>query len=139
MRSLAVAALLVGISTTAFAADAPKIIGTWVPVSFTSAHDGTGGAFADEPTPSFTKDPSEGWTLTVDAQDGPAFSGTSKGGPKGTPGQFVGMFRMDGQRFIMSTDTGGATGQVIADQLEICWADNVPNLIAVGCTVYRRQ
>jgi len=84
MRSLALAALLVGLSTTAFAADAPKIIGTWVPVSFTSAHDGTGGEFADEPNPVFTKDPGEGWTLTIDKQDGPAFSGTGKGGPKKT-------------------------------------------------------
>ena len=55
------------------------------------------------------KDPGAGWTLTIDAQDGPAFSGSSKG-PKGTPGTVVGVFRMDGQRFVMATDTGDATG-----------------------------
>jgi hypothetical protein len=139
MRSLALAALLVGLSTTAFAGDAPKIIGTWVPVSFISAHDGTGGVFADEATPVFTKDAGEGWNLTIDAQDGPAFSGTDKGGPKGARGALVGVFRMDGQRFVMATDTGSAQGQVMGDQLEICWEDKVPNLIAVGCSVYKRQ
>ena len=138
MRSLVLAAVLVGLSATAFAADAPKVIGTWVPVSFASAHDGTGGVFDDAAKPSFVNDPGAGWTLTIDAQDGPAFSGTDKG-PKGNSGTFVGVFRMDGQRFVMATETGDATGEVMGDQLEVCWADNIPNLIGVGCTVYKRQ
>ena len=138
MRSLALAAVLVGLSAPAFAADAPKVIGTWVPVSFTSAHDGTGGVFQDAEKPSFVKDAGEGWTLTIDAQDGPAFSGTDKG-PKGNSGTVVGVFRMDGQRFVMATDSGDATGEVMGDQLEICWTDNIPNLIGAGCTVYKRQ
>jgi hypothetical protein len=60
-------------------------------------------------------------------------------GPKGKPGTLVGVFRMDGQRFVMATDTGDATGEVMGDQLEICWTDNIPNLIGAGCTVYKRQ
>ena len=140
MRTLALtAALLVGLSTSAFAGDAPKITGTWVPVSFTSAHDGTGGVFTDEAKPTFTTDPAEGWTLTIDTQEGPAFSGTGKGGPKKTAGALVGVFRMDGQHFVMATETGSAHGQLAGDQLELCWEDNVPDLIAVGCAVYKRQ
>ena len=61
----------------------------------------------------------------------PPFSGSSKG-PKGTPGTLVGVFRMDGQRFVLATDTGDATGEVMGDQLEICWTDNIPNLIGAG-------
>lgn len=140
MRTLAVtAALLVGLSTSAFAGDAPKIIGTWVPVSFTSVHDGTGGSFTDEAKPSFTTGTNAAWTITIDAQEGPAFSGTGSGGPKKKTGAFVGVFRMDGQHFVMSTDSGSIHGQLVGDQLELCWEDNVPDLISVGCGVYKRQ
>jgi len=139
MRSLSLAILLASISSTAFAADPANIAGTWVPVSFASAHDGTAGVFDDAAKPSFVKDPALAFTLTVDAQDGPAFSGTWKGGPKGTTRTVVGVFRMDGQRFVIATDTGDATGEVMGDQLEICWTDNIPNLIAAACTVYKRQ
>jgi hypothetical protein len=138
MRSLPLAVLLASLSSTAFAADAPKVIGTWVPVAFSSAHAGTGGAFPDSAKPTFVKDPAAGWTLTIDSQDGAAFSGMDKG-PDGKSGVIAGVFRMDGQRFILSTVTGAAAGEVIGDQLEICWTDNIPNFIGAGCTVYKRQ
>ena len=48
-------------------------------------------------------------------------------------------FRLDGKRFVISTTSGAGTGEIDGDQLEVCWTDNIPNLIAAGCTVYQRK
>ena len=138
MRSLALAVLLAGISSTAFAADPADITGTWLPVAFSDAEVGTPEAITAADKPVTKHDTAGAWTFTVDTQDGGAFAGSSLG-PTGKPGVFVGAFRLDGKRFVLSTARGGASGEVVGDQLEVCWTDNIANLIAAGCTVYNRK
>jgi hypothetical protein len=138
MRSLALAVLLAGISATAFAADPTNITGTWVPVAFSGAEVGTPEAISATDKPATKHDTAGAWKLTIDTQDGGAFAGSSVS-PTGTSGLFVGAFRLDGKRFVISTTHGGSTGEVVGDQLEVCWTDNIANLIAAACTVYKRQ
>ena len=88
MRLLTIVVLLGSLSSTAFAA-APNIVGTWIPVSFVTAHAGIGGELPDSDRPIFSTDPATAWALTIDAQDGAAFSGSSKG-TSGSSGMFVG-------------------------------------------------
>ena len=138
MRSLALAVLLAGISSTAFAADPANITGTWVPVAFSAAEVGTPEAITDADKPATSHDTAGAWKLTIDTQDGGAFTGSSVS-PAGKKNVFVGAFRLDGKRFVVATTRGGSTGEVMGDQMEVCWTDNIPNLIAAGCTVYKRQ
>jgi hypothetical protein len=138
MRSLALAVLLAGISSTAFAADPANITGTWVPVAFSAAEIGTPAAISATDKPAIKHDTAGAWKITIDTQDGAAFTGTSVS-PAGKKNLFVGAFRLDGKRFVVATTQGGSTGEVVGDQLEVCWTDNIPNLIAAGCTVYNRQ
>jgi hypothetical protein len=51
----------------------------------------------------------------------------------------VGVFRLDGKRFVTSTVRGSAAGELMGDRLEICWTDNIPDFIGASCTVYKRQ
>ena len=138
MRLLTFVILLGSVSSTAFAADAPNIVGTWIPVSFVTAHAGIGGELPDSDRPIFSNDPATAWALTIDAQDGAAFSGSSKG-TSGSSGMIVGVFRLDGKRFVTSTVRGSAAGELMGDRLEICWTDNIPDFIGASCTVYKRQ
>ena len=138
MRLLKIVVLLSSLSSAAFAADAPNIVGTWIPVSFVTAHAGIGGELPDSDRPIFSTDPATAWALTIDAQDGAAFAGSSKG-TSGSSGMFVGVFRLDGKRFVTSTVRGSAAGELIGDRLEICWTDNIPDFIGASCTVYKRQ
>ena len=78
------------------------------------------------------------WKLVIDTQDGAAFSGNNTG-PSGKPKLVVGVFRMDGKRFVMATEGGNAAGEVAGDQLEICITDNIPDYVGAICTIYKRQ
>ena len=140
MRLLALAALLTAAATPALAAEPFNILGTWVPVSHAASRIGTtpSGAYDTATKPSLVRDKALGWSYTFDEQDGAAFSGISNG-PKGKPEMTVGVFRMDGRRFVLSTDSGNASGEVNGDEIEICWTDNVPNYIAASCTTYKRK
>ena len=124
MRLLALAALLTAAATPACAAEQFNILGTWVPISHAAARIGTtpSGAYQTYTKPSLVRDIGLGWSYTFDKQDGPAFSGISNG-PKGKPEMTVGVFRMDGRRFVLSTDSGNASGEVNGDEIEICWTD----------------
>ena len=140
MRLLALAALLTAAATPALAAEPFNILGTWVPVSHAAARIGTAptGAYDTAVKPSLVRDIALAWSYTFDKQDGAAFSGVSNG-PKGKSVIAVGVFRMDGQRFVLSTEDGSATGEVTGDEIEVCWTDTVPNYIAAKCTTYRRK
>jgi len=138
MRSLALAGLLAGISSTAFAADPPNIVGTWVPVSYAQAYAGSGGGVPDSNKATFIKGVTGAWNYVIDKQDGAAFSGASKS-PSGEASVFVGVFGIDGKHFVTSTGRGNHEGEVVGDQLEICWTDNVEKYIGVSCALYKRQ
>ena len=80
------------------------------------------------------------WSYVFDQQDGAAFSGTSIGGPKGTKHVAVGVFRMDGKRFVFSTDSGAGTGEIVdANQIQLCFTDNLDNFVAAACTTLQRK
>jgi hypothetical protein len=138
MRSLALAAFLALASTSAFAADAPNIVGTWVAVEHSSARIGPREGLPTYTTPNLTHDVNMAWKLVIDAQDGPAFSGNNTG-PSGKTKLVVGVFRMDGKRFVMATEGGSASGEIAGDQLEFCLTDNIPDYAAAGCTIYKRK
>ena len=81
----------------------------------------------------------EPWSYTFDQQDGAAFSGTVTG-PKGTKHVTVGVFRMDGQRFVFSTDSGAGTGEIVdQNQIQLCFTDNLDNFVAASCTTLQRK
>jgi hypothetical protein len=40
---------------------------------------------------------------------------------------------------VTSTGRGNHEGEVVGDQLEICWTDNVEKYIGVSCALYKRQ
>src|SRR5262249_57863624 len=105
---------------------------------FVSVTLGTSDALPASTKPVFTTDPAKGWSYTFDAQDGAAFSGMSKG-PSGKSRYVVGVFRLDGKSFVMSTTNGSAAGEVEGDRIEMCWTDNIPDFIGAGCTIYKRQ
>ena len=138
MRALILAGLLAGISSTAFAAEPANIVGTWVPVSYGGAYLGTDGGQADSNKAVFTNGTAKAWNYVVDKQEGAAFYGASRS-PTGEQSVFVGVFSPDGTHFWTSTGRGNHEGQVMGNQLEICWTDNVPNYIGVSCAVYQRQ
>jgi hypothetical protein len=122
----------------AMAAAPPSVLGTWVAVEHSSARVGPREGLPTYATPSLTHDLHFAWKLIIDAQEGAAFSGRNIG-PSGKPKMVVGVFRQDGTRFVMSTEGGAATGQVMGDRLEFCLTDNIPVYIAAGCTIYKRQ
>ena len=138
MRLLALAVLLVGMSSAAFAADPPSLIGTWVPVSYAEAYAGKSGGHSDTDKPVFTRGVATAWSYVIDRQEGYAFSGASKS-PTGESGSFVGVLAMDGKHFVTSTGRGSHAGELSGDQFELCWTDNVENYIGVSCAVYQRQ
>jgi hypothetical protein len=137
MRSLAFAVLLAGISSAAFAADPANIVGTWVPTGLSAATIGTPEGISATDKPTTSHDIAGAWTVTIDAQDGGAFTGTGLGPSGKAP--IVGAFRLDGKRFVISSTNGFASGEVDGDQLDLCWTDNIPYLIAAGCAVYKRK
>jgi len=138
MRLPALAAALTILSASAFAADAPNIVGTWIPVEHSGVRVGPREGYPTYSTPSLTHDLHMAWKLVIDAQDGAAFSGNNTG-PSGKPKLVVGVFRMDGKRFVMATEGGNAAGEVAGDQLEICITDNIPDYVGAICTIYKRQ
>jgi len=138
MRLLALAVLLAGMSSAAFAADPPNLIGTWVPVSYAEAYAGKSGGHSDTDKPVFTRGVATAWSYVIDRQEGYAFSGSSKS-PTGESGSFVGVLAMDGKHFTTATGRGSHAGELMGDKFELCWTDNVDNYIGVSCAVYQRQ
>ena len=115
-----------------------NILGSWTPVAAAAARVGTTDAYS-APTLVLEKASAEPWSYTFDQQDGAAFSGTVTG-PKGTKHVTVGVFRMDGQRFVFSTDSGAGTGEIVdQNQIQLCFTDNLDNFVAASCTTLQRK
>jgi hypothetical protein len=139
MRKLAFAAVFIAGATPALAAEPFNILGIWGPVAGASARFGPSPVYDNTTSqPSLIKDSSAAWSYDFDKQDGAAFAGTAKG-PKGKTEAVVGVFGADGKRFVLSTETGSATGELAGDGIEICWTDNLPKYIGASCTIYRRR
>jgi hypothetical protein len=138
MRSLPLAFVFASFSAAAFAAEAPNVVGAWIPVEHSSVRIGPREGLPTYSTASSTHDLHFAWKLVITAQDGPAFAGYNTG-PSGKPKDLVGVFRTDGVRFVMSTEGGAATGEVMGNKLEFCFTDAIPVYVAAGCTIYQRQ
>ena len=138
MRKLVLAAVLVAGAAPALAAEPFNFVGTWIPVEHASARLGTSPAYDTTTQPSIITDNSAAWSYVIDKQDGAAFAGTAHG-PRSKTEAVVGVFRADGAHFVLSSDSGAATGEVVGDGVEICWTDNLPNYIGASCTTYKRK
>ena len=137
MRSLVLAAFLALLSVPAFAADPPNLVGTWIPVEHSGARVGPREGYATSTTPVLSHDLHLAWKLVIESQDGPAFAGHNMG-PSGKSTQVVGVVREDGTRFVMATDGGSASGEILGDRLEFCVTDNIPVYVGAVCTIYKR-
>jgi hypothetical protein len=138
MQLLAISgALLVILSIDAVAADAPNIVGTWMPITYASARIGTHSQYGSTSKPSLNNSTDAAFKLKIDVQNGNSFSGSATG-PKGKIEQMVGAFRQDGKRFVFSVANGSASGELNGDELEFCFNDNIPNYVAAACTTYKR-
>ncbi len=78
------------------------------------------------------------WKLVIDTQDGAAFPATIRA-PSGKPKLVVGVFRMDGKRFVMATEGAALRARLPAIELEICITDTIPDYVGAICTIYKRQ
>ena len=137
MRSLVLAAFLALLSVPAFAADPPNLVGTWIPVEHSGARVGPREGYATSTTPVLSHDLHLAWKLVIESQDGPAFAGHNMG-PSGKSTQVVGVIRADGTRFVMATEGGSASGEIMGDRLEFCVTDNIPVYVGAICTIYKR-
>jgi hypothetical protein len=137
MRSLVLAAFLALFSVSAFAADTPNLVGSWVPVEYSSARVGPREGLPTYTTPNLSHDLKVAWKLVIESQDGSAFAGHNTG-PSGRPTQVVGVIRADGTRFVMATEGGSASGEIMGDRLEFCVTDNIPVYVGAICTIYQR-
>jgi hypothetical protein len=137
MRSILLAAVLAVLSTSAVAADLPNLVGTWVPVEYSSGRVGPREGLPTYVTPNLSHDLRIAWKLVIESQDGPAFAGHNTG-PSGKPTAVVGVIRADRTRFVMATEGGSASGEIMGDRLEFCVTDNIPVYVGVACTIYRR-
>ena len=137
MRSLVLAAFLALVSAPAFAADPPNLVGTWIPVEHSGARVGPREGYATSTTPVLSHDVNLAWKLVIESQDGAAFAGHNIG-PSGKSAGVVGVIRADGMRFVMATEGGNASGEILGDRLEFCVTDNIPVYVGAICTIYRR-
>jgi len=137
MRSIFLAAMLAVLSTSAFAADLPNLVGTWIPIESSSGRVGPREGLPTYATPNLSHDAKIAWKLVIENQDGAAFDGHNVG-PSGKAHSVVGVIRADGTRFVMATEGGSASGEVMGDLLEFCITDNIPVYIGAICTIYRR-
>jgi hypothetical protein len=137
MRSLVLAAFLALLSVPAFAAYPPNLVGTWIPVEHSGARVGPREGYTTSTTPTLSHDLHLAWKLVIESQDGPAFAGHNVG-PSGKSTQVVGVVREDGTRFVMATEGGSASGEIMGDRLEFCVTDNIPVYVGAICTIYKR-
>jgi len=138
MKSFAVGMLVcVTLGGTAVAADVPNLIGTWKPTGESAGarigHSHAGWAAASEPVFNPTPRP----FVVVEKQNGRGLSGYEVL-PDGRKDPFVGVFKRDGKQIIVSTELGAATADVVGDEIEWCWHDNLPTVSVAVCDVMKK-
>jgi hypothetical protein len=139
VRSFTIAvAILISICADVAAADAPNLIGNWTRTAFSTATVGESAGYATTAKPALTHGSEPVWKLKIDAQDGPAFSGTLTG-PSGRPQVIVGAFAQDGRHFVFSTQGDTGSGTADDQEFEYCWAVSSTRLVGAGCATFRRN
>lgn len=137
-------AAVAGMAGTAAAGGAevvpPNLVGTWKMRGdgHAAARQGGGSTHFDRQTVPTFETPDERWTFVFEVQNGRSFYG-SVTGPSGRTTSFVGVFRHDGQNFIVSSQSGIILGEMVGADMEVCFADNVPDWMAVNCAMMTRQ
>ena len=135
----AVLAVMLGIASTAAAADIPNIVGTWKPVGEEHAsvrHGAAGETSPAHEVPTFGGQTP--WSLVIEAQEGRAFHGHALP-PEGEKETLVGVIHHDGEHLVIANDDGVAHGEFVGDQLELCWIDHDPDRSVVSCTLLAKQ
>ena len=139
MRALAIGLIiLLSGSADAAAADAPNLIGNWTRSDYSSATVGESPGYAAAVKPSLAHGADQGtWKMRIDAQDGPAFSGTLTG-PSGRRQIIVGASAQDGMHFVFSSQGDTGSGTADGDALEYCWTISSARVVAAGCATFKR-
>jgi len=118
----------------------PDLVGTWKMSGqgHAAARQGSGSTHFDRMTVPTFEAPDERWTFVFEVQKGRSFYGSATG-PSGKSTSFVGVFRRDGRNFIVSSQSGIILGEMVGEDMEICFADNVPDWMAVNCAMLTRR
>lgn len=135
-KILALAPATAAVASPALAADVPNMVGTW------DISGETAGARAGKSQHGYAK--GRGLELNngarniviVEKQEGRAFGGKIIH-PDGKADAWVGVIPADGKSLIGSTLRGTIDGRLLPDGFELCWVDNLNDLAAVSCDIYK--
>jgi hypothetical protein len=138
MRLLAIAAaIILGLSVGAAAAEPPNLVGDWTRSVLSSAHLGEHPGYPPSAKAMFSNGPAPDWKMKIDKQDGNSFSGTLQG-PAGGPQIIIGTFQ-DDKRFVFATNEDSGSGEATGDELRYCWTVSTPRFIGTGCATFKRN
>ena len=113
-----------------YAADYPGILGTWERVSGSRAVTGT--VQNQVPAAMSTSGEPGLQTIRISEQNGGAFVGEAKLAT-GEIYLVAGAFRKDGKRYVISSDIGSLSGEVLGNELEVCFTTLLTNMNVAGC------
>jgi hypothetical protein len=128
------------VTSTAFAADPPDLVGTWKATGEAHASVRLGDGNEHHPEyddPSFGT-PEHAWTIVINEQKGRGFHGVAKS-PKGGEEEIVGVVSFDAEHLIIAGDEAGLFGEVLGDKIEFCYQDHEDDRAAVACFIAAKQ
>ncbi len=127
--------LMLGVLGQPSAADYPNVLGTWEWVSGSRATTGTA---QNQLPPAMSASGELGLqTLRISEQKGGAFVGEAKLAT-GERYLLAGAFRKDGKRYVISSDIGVLSGEVVGSELEVCFTTVLTNVNIAGCYQLRK-
>ncbi len=117
-------------ASQAYAADYPNIVGTWERVSGMRAVTGTS---QNKQTPVLTTAGESGLKMIkVSSQNSGVFEGEAKL-VDGENHLIAGAFRKDGKRYVISSDIGTLSGEILGDEMEVCFTTLLTTVNIAGC------
>ena len=138
--SAALLAIAAG-TTASLAAEPPVLTGVWKadPATLAAIRLGAENEIHPEYSDPTYAAPEEVWSIEIKEQKGRAFHGVASS-PKGFSVAFVGVISFDGERFTAAADSGGYTGEILADgRVDLCYMDHEDGRSQVSCFVMAKQ
>jgi hypothetical protein len=122
--------LTLGVLGQSSAADYPNVLGTWERVSGSRA---TTGTEQNKLPPTMSASGDQGLqTMRIDEQKGGAFVGEATLAT-GEKYLLAGAFRKDGKRYVISSDIGVLSGELMGNELEACFTTLLTSVNIAGC------